>query len=260
MANSVAHVRRDTELAIRDAEPELTPRWALATEGAAKSPRSIALAGVWDALVAGRQHIALSFSTEDRHYLVLREGDAGLPCLRESRRRLQVFERALLCPAQKAVALDFGTSTSAVSMLVKQALEGLGLSCTPSKVPVLVIALAHAAHGLTALTHGRWSDARGAGQPHFILSIARPDRAVCSALSPAEHGAVRLLLDGNSREAVARARGAAARTVANQLRSAFRKLGVSGRGELIQKLLRSAPSTLGVPERARGVSVERTTP
>lgn len=259
MAKSAALRRGDTDVALPGVESGLHPTSVIATELDANSHRTIALAAVWDMLLAGRQRIALAFSSEDRHFLVLRAGQPDAPCLRESKRRLLVFERSLLCAAQKTVALECGTSASAVSMLVKQALEQLGLSCRPSKVPVIVSALAHAAHGLTTLTHGRWCDASGVLDSSSVLSIPRPDGALCSVLSPAEHGAVRLLLDGNTREAVARARGAAARTVANQLRSAFRKLGVSGRTELIQKLLRW-PCDLDARSRARKLPVEHDTP
>ena len=56
--------------------------------------------------------------------------------------------------------------------------------------------------------------------------------AVLSALSPAEREVTARLLDGYDNERIARERGTSLRTVANQVASIFRKLGVSSRGSL----------------------------
>ena len=53
-----------------------------------------------------------------------------------------------------------------------------------------------------------------------------------ATLTPAERAVVALALEGCSNQEIARRRGASARTIANQLASAYRKLGVSGRAEL----------------------------
>ena len=47
---------------------------------------------------------------------------------------------------------------------------------------------------------------------------------------------VRLLLDGKSNKAIAAARATSERTVANQLASIYRKLGVNSRSELASRL------------------------
>lgn len=57
--------------------------------------------------------------------------------------------------------------------------------------------------------------------------VSRP-----SALSSSERVVVALALEGKSNVEIGRARDTSARTVANQLASAFRKLGVSSRREL----------------------------
>jgi DNA-binding NarL/FixJ family response regulator len=64
-----------------------------------------------------------------------------------------------------------------------------------------------------------------------ILSFAIG--AGAEALTEAESDVVRAIFEGHSNATIARARGAAVRTVANQVASVFRKLGVQSRAELV---------------------------
>ncbi len=56
------------------------------------------------------------------------------------------------------------------------------------------------------------------------------------ALSSEERRVLVLMLTGLSSAEIARRRGRSTRTIANQLASSYRKLGVSSRGELVAKL------------------------
>jgi DNA-binding CsgD family transcriptional regulator len=65
-----------------------------------------------------------------------------------------------------------------------------------------------------------------------VLSFSLcPER--CAALTPAESEVAALVLEARSNAEIARVRGASERTVANQVSSIFRKLGVRSRLELI---------------------------
>jgi len=65
-----------------------------------------------------------------------------------------------------------------------------------------------------------------------VLEWPGPDLAErMAALTPSELDVVRLALEGLSNEAIATRRGSAERTVANQLASAYAKLGVGSRAE-----------------------------
>jgi DNA-binding CsgD family transcriptional regulator len=64
-----------------------------------------------------------------------------------------------------------------------------------------------------------------------VVSVPLRERPL-AGLSPAERAVVALALEGLSNREIARRRGSSARTVANQLAAAYRKLGVSGRAEL----------------------------
>jgi DNA-binding CsgD family transcriptional regulator len=66
-----------------------------------------------------------------------------------------------------------------------------------------------------------------------ILSFAIPEGEQPQALSPVESEIVALVLQGHSNSEIARLRGTSARTVANQVASVFRKLGVRSRLELV---------------------------
>lgn len=64
-----------------------------------------------------------------------------------------------------------------------------------------------------------------------------------ATLTAAECDVVALILDGKSNAAIAKARGVAVRTVANQVASILRKLEVESRSALIARLAQAATST-----------------
>jgi DNA-binding CsgD family transcriptional regulator len=74
-------------------------------------------------------------------------------------------------------------------------------------------------------------DVRVGGEVVRVVSVPVQERPL-AALSPAERAVVALALEGLSNDQIACRRGSSTRTVANQLASAYRKLGVSGRAEL----------------------------
>lgn len=86
------------------------------------------------------------------------------------------------------------------------------------------------------------------GRILFVHSLTMPEDL--SSLTPAERAVAARLLNGHDNARVARERGTSVRTIANQVASIFRKLGVSSRGELAARLSppprpRRAPSSDG---------------
>lgn len=74
-----------------------------------------------------------------------------------------------------------------------------------------------------------------AGARHLLIRLpppALPDRG----LTPAERAVVEAALSGHSNAEIARARATSTRTIANQLSSAYKKLGVRSRGALAHEL------------------------
>lgn len=78
------------------------------------------------------------------------------------------------------------------------------------------------------------------GEELIVLSwpvVARPE---LSSMTDAEQEILGMLLERRTQRDMASARGTSARTVANQVASIYRKLGVSGRVELLARLATGA--------------------
>lgn len=76
------------------------------------------------------------------------------------------------------------------------------------------------------------------GNDRFALLSVPKLPALPAKLTPAEREVVALLFEGRSNAEIARARGVSVRTVANQVASVLRKLGVGSRSALISRLAR----------------------
>ena len=74
------------------------------------------------------------------------------------------------------------------------------------------------------------------GSEDFVVLSMPAARIDVSGLSRAEFAVAERLLRGHSNARIARARKTSARTVANQVASIFRKLGVRSRRELLARL------------------------
>lgn len=70
-----------------------------------------------------------------------------------------------------------------------------------------------------------------------LLSFPLPEPRFPPELTDAEREVTRLVYDGASNAEIARARGVSPKTIANQLDSIYRKLGVTSRCELVSRLL-----------------------
>lgn len=80
----------------------------------------------------------------------------------------------------------------------------------------------------------QWTRFRLGGGSFAVASEPLP-RAPPPPLTTAERAVMALLLEGQSNAAIARRRGRAVRTIANQVASIFRKYGVGSRAELAAK-------------------------
>ena len=72
-----------------------------------------------------------------------------------------------------------------------------------------------------------------------MLSVALPDAELRCRLSKAELTVAHALIQGKSHAEICAERGTSPRTIANQLSSIYRKLGVSGRREFLTVILSS---------------------
>jgi DNA-binding NarL/FixJ family response regulator len=191
------------------------------------------LAESWSELCRGRARIAREYSSEAGHHLEIAWGDAHGPSAHE----LEMLTPVLLGELQKVVALTVKRSPSSVATVSAAALRGLGLACRPRETPLLVVMMAQAWHGVGA----QWAPVEcrltPLGPRTSLLSVTRPDAWLDGVLSPCERKVLRHRVNGLSHDDVARHCGISRRTVANQIASGYRKLGVSGRLELLNRIL-----------------------
>ncbi len=205
-----------------------------------KSGEQVPLARVWRELKGGQTRIVDGFSTEERCYLLLTPLLTHEKPCPPSARRLSILEGVLCGQSLKALAFDLRVSPSTVSSEAKSALQQLGSECTPCKAHPLLAMLARAAAEEQRNRCARISYFSEADQVFRVISAARPETRLAPVLSPAEFAVVRGLLEGRNYLEIAKKRGTSTRTVANQLAAAFRRLGVSGRGSLLNHVVSSA--------------------
>lgn len=183
----------------------------------------------------------LSFSTEQRHVRVVLEQRAS-PGRSMAPRRLRALDLLFQGVSQTAIAIDLGVAASTISGELKAALQGLGIGGRVFALPPFLPQIWQLAAG------GR--SVRVVVDPHDrtrqTLLLPRVDLALSETLAPAEVEVCRLLLQGCSHEQISVVRRRAGRTVANQLAAVFAKMDVSGRLELVARLVRHAPELVEV--------------
>jgi DNA-binding NarL/FixJ family response regulator len=150
-------------------------------------------------------------------------------------RRLEILESVLAGIGQNCVAIDLGVAPSTVALHARQALETLGVPGRPSRVHPLMMLMATAARrGI--LVSGKVSYVQSAQGELRAIEVARPGQRLRESLPAAERAVIDLLIEGRGYVEIAEKRHTAVRTVANQIAAVFRRLNVSGRSELIQRL------------------------
>ena len=86
---------------------------------------------------------------------------------------------------------------------------------------------------MNTLCNGSEKCPLAAGEGYVLVSWSMSPPANWDALTRAELAVATALIEGASNREIAAARGSSVRTVANQVASIFRKLGVRSRGELV---------------------------
>lgn len=129
-----------------------------------------------------------------------------------SERQQQIIEMAARGIPQKVIAYELGIAASTVGTHLRLALDRLHI-----QRPQIALTVAASC---------------GSVRPEAIDDGALP---VPATLSPAEADVVRAIIRGATNEQIAVERCRSIRTVANQVASAFRKLGVGSRGELYRR-------------------------
>jgi len=209
----------------------------LAAERDAALSQSFDLARLWLELCRGTWRFRDTFPTENRYIALIEE-----PCVRFPQPlkacKLGVLKRVLLGETPKAVAIELRMGLSSVAAAIQDCLLGMGIPGRLSQASVLLTMAACAAHRPeSSPTLGRLSRVEVNGEGYWVVSVVRPDLVFPVPLSHAEAAVVRELVAGRSHAQISNLRATSPRTVANQLATVFRKLGVSGRGAVVHRLI-----------------------
>ena len=215
------------------------------------SAERIELAALWDELLAGSCKIESWSHAQDSWSLVVSRQPAadGARPVALRPRDVEILEHALLCGVRKLVAVEVGLSCSSIAVILQSCFQFMGLSCLPSRIPGLLVAAAHARHHQAVKFQSSLSASNDNRFAYRTITVPRPDSALAAWLAPAEHAVINLLIEGLTYAEIARARQTSIRTVANQVASGFRRLGVSGRAELLCTLARWAFEPPEAPSR-----------
>jgi DNA-binding CsgD family transcriptional regulator len=227
-----------------DRTPELLPAEPVgrtfAIECDAKRASAFELGKLWERLTLGVWQVRDAFSMADRLYIVVEE-----PVCRRSRRRrrrgLAMVERVLLGESAKVVAIDCEVTESTVAVAIKGQLRSMGLECKVRATPLILVMAARAARWPSCrAVQARIACLPGDTSTKWVVSVGYPDLGSLEVLSNAERTVLLQLLNGKTYVEIAEHRGASKRTIANQLGAAFRKLGVSGYGQMLDRLMTQA--------------------
>jgi len=190
---------------------------------------------LWDRLQNGKWVFRDTFSTSERCYALLRSPSTPQPLKAKG---LEILERMLLGTPGKVVAFERRRALSSITAAAQECLRNMGLDCRASHASVLLIMAASALQRRElATSQGRLSYISVDDVEYAVVSALRPDLQFPVQLSLAEAAVLRSLVVGNSHAQISDERARSPRTVANQLATAFRKLGVSGRRATIERLL-----------------------
>jgi DNA-binding NarL/FixJ family response regulator len=213
------------------------PLRRLAIQQDLEAPSTFALGRLWQELQRGAWQFRDTFSTDGR-YLGVLQACSQLPLVPLSERKAGLLAQVLLGTPPKVVALECQRSLSSVTAATQDCLRSMGLSTKASQTSVLLTMAARAYRRPDSTTQlGRLSKLQADGEEYIVVSVRRPDLEFPVPLSLAEAEVVRSLMAGQSHAQISGARATSPRTVANQLATAFKKLGVSGRRATIERLI-----------------------
>lgn len=211
-------VRRSTSQGYGDVRAQVGIR-THSVEGAQGTPANDRL---WTPLSEGRWTLVDRFDREGHRYYVAVDNDMESRELRVlSSRERDVARLAGLGYANKEIAYELSISESSAATYLQRALQKIGLNRIE-----LPLVFEESARTIT------WGDAR--------LLVSRHMFQRRTELTNAEQQVAEMAARGRSDVAIAEARAAAPRTVANQLRQVYKKLNVANRNELVRALVGTA--------------------
>lgn len=206
----------------------------------------VPLVDIWSGMCGGSLALVEHFVTEDIDYAVLQERcESDALAHRLTPGQADVLVRLVTGQRQKSAALEIGVSNTAVTLRAQRCIHRLGFDCKPSRLPMFLVLAALASTGRAVGAPAAMVERHDCDVHHACLyGVRRVDNALPTSLSRAEQEIARMIAEGRPVASIAEHRRTAARTVANQVKSIFAKLGVSSRLELLALLFFQAQSQI----------------
>jgi DNA-binding NarL/FixJ family response regulator len=205
-----------------------------ATRSSGTSESPLEPSSLWSALIAGKARIVESGATETSHYLHLHAVNDFQPANGLSHGRIDIFERVLFGTSPKVVAAELGCSSSTVATAVAFCMRSMGFTC--KRIPPLLVVLTRALRSQPQRLHLNIERVAHHDGERQLVTSARLERHLSPSLSVGELAVISMVVEGESHAEIARRRRTSVRTVANQIASVYKKLGVSGRMDLLQHM------------------------
>jgi DNA-binding NarL/FixJ family response regulator len=231
----------------------MTPREQLLidtlTRHVASAPATVdRCSALWFALASGNWEVVQVSVQQGRSVLVMSPRPEAARPLSASARK--VLERSLLGERRKEIAYDLNVSVSMLALTLKASLKRLGLACKPAQVSSSLVMLIHGARGATSPAGTFIGDCDHEGRRLTIITHVLDD-SILRGLSPSQRAVMSLVAMGFRCVEIASRRGRSCRTVINQVAAASRRLGVSGRFDLLRCFALGAARRPARPTAAR---------
>lgn len=199
----------------------------------AEPPAVMRLSELWMGLSDGRLRAVDDFCDDAHCYVAIapNQGRFRRSCLNP--RNLQTLQRVMLGHSQKAIAHELGLASSSVSVTTSRCLRAMGLDCPAARAPLLLFMALHSALAQKRRVMANTCGFEEGGADCRVIWSRRPDGCLLKLLTRGQADVARLVVAGKSHSEIATLRRRSGRTISNQLCSAYQKLGVSGRVQLI---------------------------
>jgi DNA-binding NarL/FixJ family response regulator len=215
----VRNGRESSRTASAPAAREALRRAVIAREAALAACRAADASCLWVDLIEGRWTILDAFTASGARYVIAHENS---PDARDSRalspRERIVLSQVLAGVSSKRIALEMQISQPTVSRVLRSALGHLGAAdlCTLAGIRTALF------EPLDRLDSGAFAYARIEGVTRSLARLTDAERSILDAI-----------MAGWTMATIAKDRGTSPRTVAHQVESIYRKVGVMSRRELL---------------------------
>lgn len=211
--------------------PDRTP-WAAALDSPESLMGPTAFGNVWGDIIRGRLRPLREASTDRSVCLFGQAADRPCALVPDD---ASLVVRVLCGEPRKALAAEMGIALSTATGRFLRALDKLGLGGRNIPLPLVLAAQSWAGADVIPTARTAWFDCEGA---HCLaLSVPRPSTERLAVLTRGQQEVALWLIEGMTRYEIANLRRTSVHTVARQFHSIYNTLRVTGRYELIRRVV-----------------------